>query len=129
VTYQRLIAYTRHCDYPLTEAAAKTLCIRGTRQINELEWAYNRDQRLMSSSILRFSHSAYLELIHTFRPKLLMVLANGGTVPEPEAVRAPVRRSYEKSCASYKLVGLHGNHFLHLNNPDEAAQEINEFFA
>jgi pimeloyl-ACP methyl ester carboxylesterase len=112
----------------LTEEAAKILLLRGSRQVDEEKYCFTRDLRLRNPSLNRFSHEDSYDILSNIRCRILLLKAKEGPDFENTNVIERVMEIYRKKASEFEFIEVGGNHFFHLNQPEESANHINRFF-
>ena len=130
----RLMKFTLYSEYPLTEAAAKTLLVRGTAVAGPGKVIFTRDHRLNTANYVKYTPEGLLAILKNLRCHTLMIRAKEAPPyllanTSYQATRKRAIELYNENCASYKMVEVPGNHFVHLNQPENVAPHICEFLA
>ena len=84
---------------------------------------------MMSAAILRFTHSAFFDIAQSIRCHVLLVVAKEQGAPLNQAHLNTAIEIYKQKCASFKMIEVPGNHFVHLNEPQNLAEDITEFLS
>ena len=106
----------------LSETAARTLVLRGVREV-EGGWSWSSDPRLMPASPQRFTEDQVLAILAGVRAPTLFVLAEPMAMPIAEATML----ARAAQIPNLTLVRLPGNHHLHLEDAQPVANAIVQF--
>jgi len=121
-SWSKLIDARRRAS-PVSEPGAELLLSRGTSKV-EGGYIVNSDQRLKHPSAVYLSEEVVLHLISEVRCQSLLILANDGMVAERTFTQGRIA-AFSDLTVKY----LDGQHHLHLDVPQQVAEEINLFFA
>jgi len=59
----------------------------------------------------------------------MIIKAADGPWYEPKEICEGAMDIYRKNCAVFRFVEVEGNHFVHLNDPEQCAVHINQFLS
>lgn len=108
----------------LSEPVARLLVERGTRGV-EGGYTWSSDQRLMLPSFTRLTEAQVADLVAGIECKVRVIHGDPAQAYLPD----PVRRAHAAALRDGELIVIRGGHHLHMEQPDEVAAAIGDFFA
>jgi len=108
----------------LSEPVARLLVERGTRGV-EGGYTWSSDQRLMLPSFTRLTEAQVADLVAGIECKVRVIHGD----PAQPYLPDPVRRAHAAALRHGELIVIPGGHHLHMEQPDEVAAAIGDFFA
>ncbi|RWS28002.1 serine hydrolase-like protein [Leptotrombidium deliense] len=113
-------------DFALTEKSAQILMKRGTKPQNG-GVVFTRDSK-QNLPYLDPLHSKveYLELMSKVKCDVLIIMASKGMFSTYD--NKDLFNVLQQNCRSFKQVRMEGDHFLHMDIPEQVASHINPFF-
>ncbi|KYO17448.1 serine hydrolase-like protein 2 isoform A [Alligator mississippiensis] len=116
----------------LTEESGKILLQRGATEIPG-GLVYNRDMRILKHNREFITLEQCVSFLKKIQAQVLMIRAKDGLFPHEDPDKSknfvkPLQDAFKSNLReSFQLVEVPGNHFVHLNEPEEVAEIISVF--
>ena len=107
----------------LSEPVARLLVERGTREV-EGGFVWSSDPRLTLPSFTRLTEAQVADLVAGIECPVKVIHGD----PAQPYLPDPVRRAHAAALRDGELVVIPGGHHLHMEQPDEVAKAIGDFF-
>jgi len=111
----------------INNEAAEVLMRRGATQNEEGGYFFSRDIRHVIPSISGYTADQHAEYAKKLTCPLLLLKAKNGPLYEDKAIYDEFINIYRQHSQGFEYVEVEGTHHVHLVNPENVAQQINQF--